>query len=390
MARNMDWLRKSGRAYQHEFERFSLELSGLADLEGMPPELSSGLRGFAGLLDTLSEDAGEKEEEKKKALTDLNRFVDFFYNNGRQILDHLEPERAEEFKKLVKAINDRFDLRITLSVVFQPANEEMNFDGETMDIGRETAKTDEPMPAMESFGKIIIRKKSPEEMAEAPDLLNDRQKYLLKCPEEMKELSEMFHTKKSFRLINWNTDVYNKARDTLDAYMEQMSLAASDYERLLRELEKKKISMEDYTAQVKRIGDLADKAAEELRRDMRAYAVHATGGEGDQFGERSVDGKTQAAGAARLSASMGILSFLDRADQRIGLKVEELSETRKKERVNEINYQRLYQKHFKENAKKSDRHRRSASLAQTERKLNREDAARMQAEWGKDLGVPGK
>ena len=376
MPRNMNWLRTASRRDLEDLRQYSGELYGFAGAENMPPEFASGLRTFAGYLETLAGDADE--EEKERALNALFAFTSFFYNNGGQIVSHLEPERAEEFRKLAVSIDEKLDLRMNMNSVFKKeTGEEAVDDPGILNIDREIAEMNNEQPAFTDFGPIVIKKKSPEELAGAPNLLDARQKLLMSCPDEMKELSEMFHTKKSFRLLNWNSDEYNKARNALDTYMDSMSQASAEYQRLLKRLERKEISQEDFSTNVKNIGSHVDKVTENLRRDMRAYAVHATGGKDDRFGDLSVDGKTQATGAARLSASMGILSFLDRADRRIGLEPEGLSETREKERVNEINFHRLYQKHFEAIEKGSDRHRRSASRAQIERKLENENEARM-------------
>ena len=51
------------------------------------------------------------------------------------------------------------------------------------------------------------------------DLLNDAQFEYIRNPEELNELAEIFRTKKSVRIVNWNSSEYNDAKSALDDFM---------------------------------------------------------------------------------------------------------------------------------------------------------------------------
>ena len=377
MPRNMDWVRNIARIEREEIVGMASDLRAFTNMEILPAELTADLSAFADDMETIAGEAAEKE--KQKALDRLYGFSRFLYNNGKRIVGLLEPDMAESFRKLSEKIDDKFALRINMTGVFPSGQKEAEEDlPGNLNIEQEISGNSEEQKVLTGYAPFVIRKMTMEELANAPEVLGARQKYLMRCQDEMKALSEMFHTKKSFRLFNWNSDLYNRARDTLDAYLKSVDQASADYKRLPQDLGAKRITVEVYTEAAKKIGEHVDRAMEDLRRDMRAYAVHATGGKGDQLGDLGVDGKTQATGAARLAASTGVLALLGRADKQIGIEPEKLSETREKERVNEINFHRLYQKQFKEIEKGSDRHRRAASFAQTSRELANKDAAKLQ------------
>ncbi|MCR5179305.1 MAG: hypothetical protein K6C95_10030 [Lachnospiraceae bacterium] len=390
MPRNLTWVQKLSVTDRNEIERSAGSLRNFAYEEVMPPEISSELQKYAGFLETLAGDEAD-DREKEKALNGMYAFSSFLYGNGIQITEILEPEKAESFQKLAKAVNDKLDLRINLGSIFEKDIDEAEIDDSgILKIDEEVAVKNNEQTVFTGFGPIVLKKKSDEELAGAPDLLNPKQKLLMNNLKEMKELSEMFNTKKSFRLFNWNSGTYNKAKDTLDAYLEHVTAAYVEYQGLLMKFEQKMITLDEFTTKVKRVGERIDKAAGELRRDMRAYAVHATGGKDGEYGDIGVDGKTQATGAARLSASMGIMSLLDRADVRIGLEPEMLSRKRQDERVNEISFQRLYQRNFKEIEKESDRHRRAASYTQIARQLEKEDAKKAEKAKKADNHSPSR
>ena len=113
-----------------------------------------------------------------------------------------------------------------------------------------------------------------------------------------------------------------------------------------------------------------------LRTQMRRYAIHATNGSlsRDTLGSKTIDEMTKSAGAARLTASMGILEYLDNAKSLVPGEQVQAMERKKRnhlaERAKEISFQDLYREKMGEVADIQDiAERRKEAVRRTRRQL---------------------
>ena len=201
--------------------------------------------------------------------------------------------------------------------------------------------------------------------------LTDGQRCLLGQSAEFNQLAEMFETKKRFRWLgNTTSREYDQAQTALRDFMRARIETGKALRDLEQQLDHGELTEEQYRERCRQAGTALETAATTLQDKMRAYAVHATGGREGQLGNKTIADMKQAAGAARLSAAMGVLENIANARALDGIETAPLSQTRQQERVKETSYQELYNRKFGEISKESDRHRRAAAYAQEEIRKN--------------------
>ncbi len=138
------------------------------------------------------------------------------------------------------------------------------------------------------------------------DKLSDTQLELIGDPKRLNELAEIFSTKKSYRIVNWNSGKYNDAKRALDEYM-------AEYKKISAYIKEnyEKPGFDEGVEQ--HIASLNEKE-EKLRTHLTAYVRKVTDGGKTAAGRKGVADMTQAAGAARLSGARGLLDLLGGED----------------------------------------------------------------------------
>ena len=135
--------------------------------------------------------------------------------------------------------------------------------------------------------------------------------------EELKDLSDLFLTKKNTVLLFFNKDTgtYTNAKNALQNYLnlrnnirnEIRSAYANNYSQ-------NHMTEDEFRDYVTAAEQTLAVAEQSFKDTMKAYYVHATNGRDNTLGNARIDTKTQAAGAARFAASKGFLEFLDAAE----------------------------------------------------------------------------
>ena len=234
-------------------------------------------------------------------------------------------------------------------------------DGKTAAAGKTQSQ---PVNTTSAVAQTPAQEKQPAIRPNEPyQLLTKKQQKLL-ADDEFSDLSEMFDTKKRFRMFNSNSKEYKEAKEAFDDFMESRRVAKELLQQMDEDLKKGLVKEDAYRMASTTIAVGLDARAEMLKSKMKRYVDHSTMGPDKKSGEVSVGDKKQASGAARLSAAMGVLDALDRAYALEG-KQDALTMEQHDERRKATDFRKLYNEEYKNApAGSSDRHRKSAEKAQ--------------------------
>ena len=163
---------------------------------------------------------------------------------------------------------------------------------------------------------------------------------------------EMFETKKSYRLLNWNSEEYDEAKAALEKYVEERNKLAAMGEKY----NGRELSKEEEAEVSRQIENSAD-AMRNCVISLDNYIIKEGGNAQD---------KSQDAGFARLAGAEGLMEiFLRSGGKEFKNDLSRTMEIINKDRVKVKAFSELYEEEFKKAAKEGtkDRHRKAAANA---------------------------
>ena len=182
-------------------------------------------------------------------------------------------------------------------------------------------------------------------------LLPEKSNFVLSTSDKLNELAQLFDTRKT-GMFSGDTRYYTNAKTALDTYINNRNQIAQQISALAANVANGTISVQQFREQAGQHMEQLQQHENRLKEQMRKYAIHATDGSirRDTLGSKTIDKMTKSAGAARLTASMGILEYLNNAASLVpGAQVQEMTRTNRnhqRERAKEISFQDLYRQNM--------------------------------------------
>ena len=180
------------------------------------------------------------------------------------------------------------------------------------------------------------------------DFYSPKMNYIMGADNELKDLADMFLTKKtSFLFINTDTNYYTEAKDALQEYLAEREQIRDGIRSMHGNYAQGNMNDNEFQDYVRTAEQTLAGTEQKFRDKMRAYYVHATKGSvrEDRLGNERIDTKTQAAGAARFAASKGFMEFLDAAQNAGNPQHQPVND---EQHIREVDFRQLFKNRFNE------------------------------------------